>query len=74
MDYILKYLGYQGETMAERLQKVPASVLNNADDVWRAHKIRNNLVHDPNYRISYKQSEYVINTYARALKNLKIIE
>ncbi len=73
-DYVLRYFHYEGESMAERLQKVPPGVLNNTDDVWRAHRIRNSLVHDPNYHISYKQAEFVMNTYARALKDLKILE
>lgn len=72
-DYVLKYFHYDGESLAERLQKVPAGVLSNIDDIWRAHRVRNNLVHDPNYRISYKQAEFVMNAYARALKDFKIL-
>lgn len=73
-DYVLRYFHYEGESMAERLQKVPPGALSNTDDVWRAHRIRNSLVHDPNYRISYQQAEFVMNAYTRALKDFKILE
>lgn len=73
-DYILSLLGYAGESMAEKLQQLNSDQLKNINDIWRVHKIRNALVHDPTFRLSFGQAEEVINTYERALRELKIIQ
>ncbi len=73
-DHILNLLGYQGESMGERLQKVTPEKLKNINEVWQVHKIRNALVHDTTFKLSYNQAESVIRTYERALKEFKILE
>lgn len=72
-DHVLVLLGYQGESMGERLQKILPEHLPGINDVWRVHKIRNSLVHDANFRLSYGQARDVYETYAKALKQLKIL-
>lgn len=73
-DYILGFLGYQGESMAEKLQKIMPGMLKNMNNIWQAHKIRNALVHDPTFKLSYKQAVDVINIYTAALKEFKMLE
>lgn len=72
-DHVLTLLGYQGESMGERLQKVLPEHLPNINDVWRVHKVRNSLVHDATFRLSYNQARDVYDTYEKALKQLKIL-
>ena len=72
-DHVLTLLGYKGESMGERLQKVLPEHLPNINDVWRVHKVRNSLVHDATYRLSYNQARDVYDTYEKALKQLKIL-
>lgn len=73
-DHILNLLGYAGESMGERLQRVRPEKLKNINEVWQVHKIRNALVHDTTFKLSYNQAESVIRTYERALKEFKILE
>ncbi len=73
-DYILSLLGYTGESMADKLQQLRPEALKNLNDIWRVHKIRNALVHDPTFRLSFQQAEEVVNTYEKALRELRIIE
>ncbi len=73
-DHVLTLLGYQGESMGERLQKVLPEHLPSINDVWRVHKVRNSLVHDATFRLSYNQARDVYDTYERALKQLKILD
>ena len=73
-DHVLTLLGYQGESMGERLQKIKPEDFRNLNDVWQVHKIRNALVHDPTFSLSYQQADNVIKTYEKALKELKILE
>lgn len=72
-DHVLTLLGYKGESMGERLQKVLPEHLPNINDVWRVHKVRNSLVHDATFRLSYSQARDVYETYEKALKQLKIL-
>ena len=50
LDEALKRRGYKGKTMGERLVAAQRQLSNN-DAVWYAHKIRNRLVHEPNFRL-----------------------
>lgn len=69
---VLERMGYPGESLGERLKKVPEGVFPNLDDIWQAHKIRNDIVHDPNYSLTQKTAEEVLRIYEEALKNLEI--
>lgn len=73
-DHVLNLLNYQGESMGERLQKVRPEVLPAINEVWRVHKLRNALVHDATFRLSFNQARDVIETYGKALRDLKIFE
>lgn len=73
-DHVLTLLGYQGESMGERLQKILPEHLAGINEVWRVHKLRNALVHNTAFQISHNQAQDVINTYQQALKELKILE
>ena len=73
-DHVLTLLGYQGESLGERLQKILPEHLASINDVWRVHKLRNALVHDAAFQLSHNQAKDVIGTYERALKELKILE
>ncbi len=53
VDYILRAIGASGETFADRLrsqeEKIPRSLYN---DIWQGHKVRNQLAHEQENRIS----------------------
>jgi hypothetical protein len=71
LDEALKCLGHNGDTMAERLVSAK-KVLKNKDEVWSAHKIRNRLVHEPNYHPTEKIVKRSLNGYYRAFKDLGV--
>ncbi len=73
-DHVLTLLGYEGESLGERLEKVNPESLRSIDDVWRAHKTRNMLVHDASFQLTYREAEKTVAIYERALKELKILK
>lgn len=73
-DHVLTLLGYEGESLGERLQKVNPESLRCIDDVWRAHKTRNMLVHETSFQLSYREAERTVGIYEMALKELKILK
>lgn len=71
LNDILKRMGFGGETLGERLEKLTAATLPNLKQVWEAHKIRNNIVHDPDYRLTLDEARRVLEIYEQALRDLQ---
>lgn len=63
---------YAGQTMGERM-KTATKAWSSADDIWRAHKIRNRLAHETNASVDYKLAIRALSAYKRALKDLGAI-
>jgi len=70
LDDILKKMGYRGTSLGDRLSQLKLSDLSNIDKVWSAHKVRNLIVHDSNYKLSLDETEKVIKIYEETLNNL----
>jgi hypothetical protein len=71
LNDILKRMDFGGETLGERLEKLTAATLPNLKQVWEAHKIRNNIVHDPDYRLSLDETRRALVIYEQALRDLQ---
>ncbi|KKQ23183.1 MAG: hypothetical protein US36_C0003G0017 [Candidatus Wolfebacteria bacterium GW2011_GWC1_37_10] len=74
LDEILKFGGYGGETMAERLKKINFKQLSNIEEIWQAHKIRNRIVHEPDFHIARGEAWMIIEMYKKAFKELGLID
>lgn len=72
-DEVLRRLGYSGETFNERLAQVHPSEIENINDVWNAHRIRNSLSHDVNFRLSEGEAKKAVAAYEKAMKDLDVI-
>ena len=70
LDDLLKRLGYEGESMGDRLKKLDSKKIANIDQIWQAHKIRNDIVHHPEYEPSKGEIDFALGTYERALQDL----
>ncbi len=73
-DDTVKRMGHAGETMAERLKKITPAQLSNIEHIWDAHKVRNNIVHNPAYSLSRTDAEIVIGIYEKALREWGLID
>jgi len=73
VDGLLKSMGYPGETMGERLISIDSSKLASLGKLWDAHKIRNKIVHEPDYFLRNIEGRRAIEDYARALEELQAI-
>lgn len=72
LDNVLRSMSMPGDTMAERL-KVAAYKYPKIREVWPAHKLRNQLVHDSSFQLSQKRAKRALNDFERALKTLNIL-
>ena len=74
LDNMLDSAGYPGKTMGERLKAVNKGQISNLDDVWRAHKVRNKIVHDTDYSITQDEAKWCVETIKDALRSLDMLE
>ncbi len=72
LDEILNKIGYKGESLGEKLKQLDPNTLPNLEQVWQAHKVRNNVVHDPDYSLTLEKAKNVMEIYEQALRDLEM--
>jgi hypothetical protein len=72
-DDILVRIGTSGQDMGERLKQLTEAQISNLDEIWRAHKLRNSLVHDPDFELKRPQAEEAVRFFEKALKELQVL-
>jgi len=73
LDDILKRMGYGGENLGERLEKITEATLPNMDEIQNSHQIRNDIVRIPDYKLSLDDTKKALALYEKALQNLEAI-
>jgi len=73
-DNLLKKIGYQGEDMGERLKQITEAQLANIDDLWQAHKVRNRIAHESDFKLTYSQTKRAIEIFQRAARDLETLD
>lgn len=73
VDVILRAEGFLGETMADRMRSIPQGRLSNREEFWKAHKVRNNIAHDPHYVVSSREGHDIMKIYKRILEELGML-
>jgi len=73
LDNIFKRMGYKGEALGERLDKLTSTTLPNLEQVREVHKIRNSIIHDPDYKLTLEEAKKALETYEQALRDLQVL-
>lgn len=73
-DNILKEMGLGGETMGERMKSLDKSRLATLDDLWEAHRIRNEIAHSPEKNVTKHRAVYALSLFEEVLKELGYLE
>lgn len=73
LNEVFKRLGYPQKTMEEKLKNMPENFLNNANDILRAHQIRNNIINNPDYELSIIQAREIIEVYEQTFSSLQLL-
>lgn len=74
VDDALKKVGFVGDTMADRLKQFSPSEMKSLEELWDAHKLRNELVHQPNFEFSVKDATRALKSYETFLKELELLD
>ncbi len=70
LDQALRDKGTQGKTMGERMKVTKWS---NANAVWAAHKLRNQIAHEPDAKVDYDTARHALAGFKQALKDVGAI-
>lgn len=72
LDHALKARGIKGETMGERMKNA-RETWHDANAVWSAHKLRNQIAHEADVRIDYNDTRRALAGFKQALKDIGAI-
>jgi|GEM_PF-128928 len=75
VDYVLKAKVGSSGTMADRMKKAQKlfSHYPDYDNLWKAHKVRNQIAHEADHDFFMTQSQNTISQYKKALQELKAL-
>lgn len=72
VDQALREKGFKGQTMGERL-KSAQSALPHLNAIWSAHKLRNQIAHEPDFKVNYDTTRKALAQFKQTLKDLGAI-
>ena len=72
LDHALREKGFKGQTMGDRL-KAAIDSLPHRNDIWTAHKLRNQLAHEPDFKVDYNQARKALAGFKAGLKDIGAI-
>lgn len=70
LNEALRGAGVLGTQLGDRLKKLRPGQLPNIDDVWQAHKVRNQIAHEPGFVLKRDLAERALDIYEKALQSL----
>ncbi|MBU0577723.1 hypothetical protein KJ742_03720 [Patescibacteria group bacterium] len=70
LDHALHEMGLEGN-LGAKFKKSP-HLFKNINDVWAAHKVRNNIAHQINYKVDEQTYKRTMLAFKQAFKDLKI--
>lgn len=73
VDAVLKRLGFKGEHIADRIERIASGNLSTVDGLWRAHRVRNEIAHTPGFELNSVDAKQVLGAYEAFLKELGVL-
>ena len=70
LNATLEKRGYKGKNFEERIGQVEKDTLSNPEEVLGAHKIRNFIVYDPDYKLDLDEAKKTLKIYEEAIQNI----
>jgi fructose-specific phosphotransferase system component IIB len=72
LDQAMREKGVKGQTMGERM-KTLKETWSNANAVWGAHRLRNQIAHETDHRVTYDDARRALSGFKQALKDVGAI-
>lgn len=74
LDEALRTLGFRGLNLGDRLKQLTTDDLENIDEVWEAHKLRNKIAHEADFKMNRDIAERALGVYERTFQNLGVLD
>lgn len=69
LDELVSRMGYEGETLGEKMKNIEKSDFQTINDAWEAHKMRNIIAHrGSDYILTKREAKRIIELYARVFE------
>ena len=72
LDHTLKALGFAGSDMGQRLRSATYRH-EKLRKAWYGHKLRNQIVHEASFQVTYWQAKDAMKSFYTALKELNVL-
>ncbi len=72
LDKALRERGFKGQTMGERMKSAKDS-WENTNHIWTAHKLRNQIAHETQAKVTYDITRRALEAYKQGLKDMGAI-
>lgn len=72
LDQAMRERAVRGETMGERMKNL-RETWSNANAVWSAHKLRNQIAHESEVQVSYEDARRALAGFKQALRDVGAI-
>lgn len=74
LDEFVTNLGYQGDSLGEKLKRIEKSDFTTLDSAWEAHAIRNKIAHEgASFALSEREAKRVVKLYEEVFREFKYI-
>ncbi len=71
LDLVLRKKGYKGP-LGAKLKK-HGKLFSDLDGIWKAHKLRNRIAHEINISLTPREFRAALNSFQKALNDLKAL-
>ena len=72
-DEILKEMDYPGRNLGEKLESLTEEEITNPDELLRVYKTCQDVIRDPDYRLTKKEAQDIFDIFEKALKDLELL-
>lgn len=74
LEEALTQAGFPGEGVGDALRQLDRTKLTRVNEAWQAHRLRNDIVHDPQKTVTAFEARAALENYAAVLRELGVIE
>lgn len=74
LDDVLQYLGHEGTTVGERLDRVDPTMVPSLERVRSAHRLRNAIAHDPAIPHTKDTVDWALRAYESSFREMGVLE
>lgn len=72
LDEVLKKVGYKGENLEAKLKQLSPVHYPDLDKMQEVHRIRNDIVRDPDYQLGLGEAKRALAVYKKILEELEV--